>query len=509
MKKANGLIFTTLFGIAASVGLGQELPITVSKAVLECKDRNYTVAVQFDKSLQSVVDSARFAVRNAPDPIAKEQAVKKLDGLLKNILKLGKKGATPESNKVRELNVLLINGSNEKNDESESRLSHYVVTAESHLATSSLSAFENAIKTGIEPGTKDLLPDILRFRLTDKPDVAAALGLLIESVTKVPQMAPISIDSSCTEPATELPKQTQLSATQIPARRDREKLAQEEDKELANLIVDFSLSNVAKTTENPKPFKASFGLTFVPKHFTKLGAHGMYEFRPIFVDIKYDKAGDTTNILTQVGTRLDHTFVFGDDGRSYSKDRDRRQIIPGLKGSVIGKFDIYKLFKAIDVIGEVQGGIPVNIFQNRTWKLRFEQSGGMSFGKNLEKPEDVSRIAATSIGSTPTSYIARPFHLSELSLDFGQSSFFKIHFNASYLRVYPLTPEARFDNSGNATIGYSTLPRDYGQSKLTFDLGKFVSPFVSYERGRKSPGYVLINNKLDIGFTMKIKGKDR
>lgn len=483
---------------AASASLfGQNIPVTISKAIVYCEEKKSRVAVQFDRSLLSVVDEARFAVINAPDDIARKKATEDLNKLVTSITKLGGKDIVPE------LNVLVLNASKKAGESKSERLAHYSVKAMTAIKIDPLDTFQTTRKG-------DDLPNILHFELDSKEsvDTSSSLGLLFEGVTKLPQLAPIQIDAGCAEKTLKLPDQSSIALLDESGRRRRDMIQKEDDVDKANLTVDFSLSGSRQTDDNESPINGSFALTYVPKHFTKLGAHGIYEFRPIFFDTKYSKTGKDTSLLTQIGTRFDHTFVIGDDGRRYASEIDRRQIFPGISMSVIGKLDIYRVFKVVDVIGEFRAGIPMNLFQNRTWRIRFEQSGGVSFGGNLRSPSNISRAISTSIGSSPSKYIARPFHLSELSIDIGQSSFFKLHFTGSYRRVYPTTAEPTLDQD-DKIIGFGRGPRNYGKGKVTFDFGKFASPFFSFEKGRQSPGYVLIDNKFELGVTLKIKGKDR
>lgn len=494
MKIKRILILTTLVFATVSICSGQTITASISRATLHCDGATRELEVEFDKSLHTLLDEARKTYERAPSN-AKAAALKNLKDLYDNILKLNNTTAVPQ------LNLIRLNTSSLASDGGASTPVMFRHTL--------VSKGQMQIATHLTPTLGDKLPDVLLFTVNGFNSSKDSLGLVMQDVTKNPSMAVVSVDPSCKPMATGLPTQTQAKDLVVADRRFIEKLDADVSKEDGNLLLDLSLDGTKRSKTVRKNAFATIGLTIVPKHFTKLGFHGIYEFQPFFFELNYKAAVDKTTFITQMGTRLNHLFVFGDDGRGYSNKEDKRQLVPGIATTITGKLEVERFFKATNLVGEFQSGIPFNIKQSRAWKLRVEPSIGMAAGRNLNQPDDVARAFTILSGNTVSRWIARPFVNGELVFEGWRDRFIKPTVTIGYRRSFPLFAEAYLDSKGKVVAGYSRIVRDYVTAKLSFDAGKLLTPFFSYERGRQSPGYVLVDSKFRLGIGVKFKGKDR
>lgn len=478
-----------------SFAYSQKITAGISRASLNCGNGSNKLEVEFDKSLLTLLEEARKTYDKAPDN-AKALALDNLTKLFTNINKLDDPIAVPN------LNIIRLN--------TDATLTVGVGAPTPVMLRYSLKGKgQIQISSADKPSPSDTLPDVLLFEVNGYMYSKDDLGLVIQGVTKNPSMAVISVDPSCKPMSTGLPVQTQEKDGLVPDRRFVERLDADVTKEDGNFLLDFSLDGTKRSKTVRKNAFATIGLTIVPKHFTKLGFHGIYEFQPYFFELNYKAAVDKTTFITQMGTRLNHLFVFGDDGRGYSNKEDKRQLVPGIATTITGKLEIERFFKATNLVGEFQSGIPFNIMQSRAWKLRIEPSMGIAAGRNLNQPDDAARAFIILSGNSASRWIARPFVNGELVFEGWRDRFFKPIVTFGYRRSFPLVAEAYLDSKGKFIAGYSRIVRDYVTAKFSFDAGKLLTPFFSYERGRQSPGYVLVDSKFRLGVGVKFKGKDR
>lgn len=502
--------FTTLISVLfVSTGIcaGQSINTTISRAQLVCSTRTTPVTnvleVEFDKSLLTLLEEARKSREKAPGDAAKDLALKKLSGLIENIKSLGNHDI------VDSLSVVSLNTSKTMFETAGDGNGGDVPPAMPAFRRYQVRSLETFVIQDIrEPKKDDHIPNLLRFKIENLDISDDKLGLIIQGVTESPLMTVISANG-CSKDKDRLPLQAQAKDLVVPERRLSEKLDAEVTKEDGNFLLDFSLDGTKRSKTVRKNAFATIGLTIVPKHFTKLGFHGIYEFQPFFFELNYKAATDKTTFVTQMGTRLNHLYVLGDDGRVYSNEEDKRQLVPGIATTITGKLEIERFFKSTNLVGEFQSGIPFNIMQSRAWKLRVEPSIGIAAGRSLNQPDDAARAFTIISGNTASRWIARPFVNGELVFEGWRDRFFKPILSISYRRSFPLVAEAYLDAKGKVVAGYSRIVRDYVTAKFSFDAGKLLTPFFSYERGRQSPGYVLVDSKFRVGIGVKFKGKDR
>lgn len=484
-----------LVAISASYSSGQFINTTISRAVISCKDERPKLDVEFEKSLFSLLEDARKTHSIAPGTVSSQSSLKNLIGLKNNIETL------ENTEVVSALSIIRINSGSVVDVAGTVKpvMFRYTVSGRSEITISEATSATLG----------DNLPDVLEFEVNKFEYSNDTLGLVMQGVTKNPSMAIVSVDPSCKPVVTSLPKQTERKDTLVPGRLLSEKLDGDVTKEDANFMLDFSLDGTKRSATVRKNAFGTLGLTVVPKHFTKLGFHGIYEFQPFFYELSYKATADKTTFITNMGTRLNHLFVFGDDGRGYSNTEDKRQLIPGISTTITGKLEVERFFKSTNLVGEFQSGLPFNVWQSRAWKARFEPSVGIGLGRNLNQPDDAARAVSFVSGNTASRWIARPFFYGEFVFEGWRDRFIKPNISVSYRRSFPLFSEAFLDVKGKTVAGYSRTVRDYVTAKLTFDAGKLLTPFFSYERGRQSPGYVLVDSKFKLGIGIKFKGKDR
>ncbi|MBL8180373.1 MAG: hypothetical protein JNL64_02045 [Blastocatellia bacterium] len=495
MKPTRTLIITFILLLHASVSFGQTITAGISKAVLQCAPSSTTLELAFDKSLFTLIEEARLAYAKAPDN-AKDLAYANLTKLIANIEKLDEPGGVPNLSIIRVSTSAEIYGAR---GSSTQVMLRYSLRGRGQIRITDIE----------DPEKGNKLPDTLLFDVVGFEKSADPLGLVIQGVTKNPSMAVIAIDPSCKPDVQSLPVQTQKKDTLVPDRRFREKLDAEVTKEDANFLLDVSVDGTKRTDVVRKNATGTVGLTIVPKHFTKLGFHGIYEFQPFFLEVNYKATTDKTTFISNLGTRLNHLFVFGDDGRGYSNKKDKRQIVPGIATTITAKLEVDRFFKSTNLVGEIQSGIPINLWQSRNWRVRVEPSIGITAGRNLNQPDEAARAFTFGSGNTATRWIARPYFYGEFVFEGWRDRFMKPVLSINYRRSYPLFAEAFMDKKGKVVAGYSRIVRDYVTAKISFDAGKLLTPFISYERGRQSPGYVLVDNKFRLGISVKFKGKDR
>jgi len=494
MKITNLLATAMMLLVTASFCNGQFITASISRASLLCNGGTPKLEVQFDKSLLTLLEDARKTLEKAPDN-AKPLALKNLKSLYDNIMKLNNTAG------VSELNIIQLNTSSQANDGGAAKPVMFRYTVRSNGLI--------GINTHLSHTLGDTVPDVLVFAVNGFAASKDSLGLVMQDVTKNPSMTAITVDPSCKPLPTSMPTQTQAKDLIVPDRRLTEKLDADVTKEDANLMLDFSVDGTKRSATVRKNAFATFGVTVVPARFTKLGFHGIYEIQPFFLEVNYKATTDKTTFISNMGAKLTHLFVFGDDGRGYSNKEDKRQIVPGISTTITAKLEIERFFKSTNLVGEFQSGIPFNIMQSRAWKLRIEPSIGIATGRNLNQPDDVARTFTILTGSTASPWIARPFVNGELLFEGWRDRFFKPILTISYRRAFPLYAEAFLDSKGKSVAGYSRIVRDYVTAKVSMDAGKLLTPFFSYERGRQSPGYVLVDSKFRVGIGVKFKGKDR
>lgn len=168
-----------------------------------------------------------------------------------------------------------------------------------------------------------------------------------------------------------------------------------------------------------------------------------------------------------------------------------------------GKIEAPKNFDNINAVWESRWLFPSAKFPRipDRVKLYIDPFVGHEFGKNLRSP----------LPEADGKGIARLYAGANLVVDipFKSVKLLKgVHFDASYIRRWPLKRELTIEDAGDGKINLLTFgkgPKEYVTSKFTFKVNEFFGPYVGYEWGSIPPVYKFVDHKWTFGLLFKSK----
>jgi hypothetical protein len=130
----------------------------------------------------------------------------------------------------------------------------------------------------------------------------------------------------------------------------------------------------------------------------------------------------------------------------------------------------------------------------------FQPFMGVELGRNLRSP----------VPEAAQLFLSRPQFGTSANLIFPveKPGLREISIESSYIRRWPLRKEVSFrtDAGGNLVpLPIGTSPRDYVIVRLNIGFLQGFGSTVGYEWGQQPPSYNLVDHKLSVGLTYKIK----
>lgn len=144
-------------------------------------------------------------------------------------------------------------------------------------------------------------------------------------------------------------------------------------------------------------------------------------------------------------------------------------------------------------------------FMSRTYSgshttFYFRPFLGQEFGKNLNSP----------VAAAKGKMIYRPLIGTTMNLIFPiqRAGLYDFSIEGEYTRRWLMKREITFqeaDGGAFQPLEIGKGPRDFLSTKFTLNFTKFLGGTLTYERGKIPPSFKMVNNKLTIGLTYKVK----
>jgi hypothetical protein len=309
-----------------------------------------------------------------------------------------------------------------------------------------------------------------------------------------PFVIPVTVNSSCAELPQKLPDAEQVKPDESKTPMFSDYFAKPEIEASPKLKVDFGMQGTKK-----KKVISSFNVSFRPYTTRRVGFGGHYEITPFFVDTEYKanaEGSDKKNILT-IGifdTKL--TKVFRDDGDESSNFFYRR--VPAVVLSITPKLETEWAFKERNLVAAPRATLPINLYQSRRLKMRFDPfigiEAGFTWASVISKPGKLLLRPLTGFGFT-TGFLRKDEKpLGGVQID--------------YIRRFFLRPEYSF--GPDATTGdlvrdrETKRPRDHVKARIFLNATELFAPFIEYEYGREPPKYNFINHSFKTGIAFNV-----
>jgi hypothetical protein len=139
-------------------------------------------------------------------------------------------------------------------------------------------------------------------------------------------------------------------------------------------------------------------------------------------------------------------------------------------------------------------------YASKNATLYFRPFAGQELGANINSPIKEAREKLIYRLLTGTTL--------NLIFPIQSSGLQDISVEGSYIRRWPFRREVSFeeDDDGNLqTLRIGTRPRDHATVKLNIGFSKSFAGTISYEYGELPPSFKLVDHKMSIGLTYKIK----
>ncbi len=476
-------VLLTLFAftVAAQVDIG------IAAADMQCDGDFRRINLTFNKSLSGILLDAKRDLDKATSQLSKDAY---RDRLAK--LEAAVQALSPADNGAMKGLFLLDQAGN-----------RVLLTRETMLVLKN-----NVVVDGVT-GFHDVADTITYLPAADI-DTGGKYLVMMTSLAKNPSIVRLAIAPNCAKPSEELPEPT-YKTPPTPAKSFSAKFAAATGRDDALLFSELSYESRKPNNaldKNTHSFTGS--ASFVPVRIQRIGFGGAIEFQPFFYDLKINDKGKANSYISNFGTKVRLMRVFGDDGEGFN-NKERDSAFPGILIDAALKMEMNDFFDGVNIGGEIMPTLPINVYQSRARLFRLDPQVGFTIARNIkESKRNETEVPRGDLARQK--WILRPMAGFTLSYSEFRDRIIKPTFSLTYQIRWPLKAEDYYAKSpdgdnNDVYVGQSRLPRQYWKSKLEFDIGTIVTPFIAYESGRLPPNYKLISGQFKLGFSLKFVRK--
>ncbi|HEV7894104.1 MAG TPA: hypothetical protein VGP08_26050 [Pyrinomonadaceae bacterium] len=263
-----------------------------------------------------------------------------------------------------------------------------------------------------------------------------------------------------------------------------------EDREDANIYLSGELSRASGTDA---VYTADMKVSYeIPAHFWNRA----HFFEPLF-DLKASSDPEADPDTMKLGVDWDFEWVRRSGSKKFFKPMR-------LQNSFLVEAE--RDFDNANLTWGSKLVFPSRLLRNESKRLSFRMRPfvGVELGKNIKSPVEEAENKG----------IARGLFGSSLNLKYKikQKALDNVSFEASYTRRLLMLREVYFTKSDEddeklRPVFFGRNPRDWIESKLNFNFREDFGAFIGYEYGQQPPSYKLVDHRMKIGLTYKVKFK--